>query len=540
MSKKVRGRRKPIRPESKSISRRKAAVAAAVALSLGMMGVVITQLTAARVTTSTRVVLAAPPAPSLSPGSPSKEYIYASGRLLATEEPSGTPTPPPTPTPTPFPPPAGYRSLSVNGTTAYAQVANSASLNITGAITVEAWVKFDSVGTYQTIVAREGYGAGTGGGYALQINNVGKLRFIIYQNSSSYVDVVGQTVIPTGEWHHVAGVYDGTATRSVFVDGVEDGGATSTTGPTPPGSGTAGLTIGRRSSGNSNYFGGKIDEVRVSDSALHTAAEPFTPETSLTAGATTKGLWKFDGENVNDASGLNSPGSLQGGAAYSPDVPVVSEYSLSLNGTSSYANVPYQSNSNTNLNLTGPLTVEAWINYGSTTSYQTIVARENYGVTNGGGGYALQITPTGKLRFILYQSESAFVAVAGSTTIPEGSWHHVAGVFDGTNLKVYLDGAENGSLSPAAAPGPGTAALTIGRRNASNTYYFKGRIDEVRVSTGALYLTNFNHQALKDLSPTSGVTRGLWKFNDQQVTDFSNNGNAGAAQGGAFFSTNVP
>ena len=47
-----------------------------------------------------------PPAPPLSysnfsPASPAKEYIYAGGRLVATEEPSPTPTPVPTPTPLP-------------------------------------------------------------------------------------------------------------------------------------------------------------------------------------------------------------------------------------------------------------------------------------------------------------------------------------------------------------------------------------------------------------------------------------------------------
>ena len=38
---------------------------------------------------------------SFSPISPAKEYIYAGGKLVATEEPSPTPTPVPTPTPPP-------------------------------------------------------------------------------------------------------------------------------------------------------------------------------------------------------------------------------------------------------------------------------------------------------------------------------------------------------------------------------------------------------------------------------------------------------
>ena len=239
-----------------------------------------------------------------------------------------------------------------------------------------------------------------------------------------------------------------------------------------------------------------------------------------------------------DSSGINSPGSLQGGAAYSTDVPIVSEYSLSLNGTNAYAQVPYQSNSSTNLNLTGPLTIEAWVKYNPTGNYQMIVARESFGVSGGGGGYALQITNTGKLRMILYQSDTAYVAVVGVTTITTGAWHHAAGVFDGSELRVYLDGFENGSVATSSAPGSGTADLKIGRRNSSVMYYLSGLIDEVRVSSGALYLANFTPQA--DLSATAGATRGLWKFNDQKGTDFSGNGNAGTAQGDAAYSTSVP
>ncbi len=57
------------------------------------------------------------------------------------------------------------RSLLLNGTSAYFSVPNSTSLNITGAITVEAWIKRNANGT-QAIVER--YGSSSGG-YALRI-----------------------------------------------------------------------------------------------------------------------------------------------------------------------------------------------------------------------------------------------------------------------------------------------------------------------------------------------------------------------------------
>ena len=66
-------------------------------------------------------------------------------------------------------------------------------------------------------------------------------------------------------------------------------------------------------------FNGLVDEVRVSSGAVYSVN--FTPQGCLSAGAQTKGLWKFDGQTTNDSSGNGNTGSLQGGATYSTDVP---------------------------------------------------------------------------------------------------------------------------------------------------------------------------------------------------------------------------
>jgi len=62
-------------------------------------------------------------------------------------------------------------SLSLNGTNSYVSVPYSAAINISGPITVEAWIKLSSItGNYQDIVCREAWGqAGSGGGYELSI-----------------------------------------------------------------------------------------------------------------------------------------------------------------------------------------------------------------------------------------------------------------------------------------------------------------------------------------------------------------------------------
>lgn len=110
---KTRQQPKPNQPDSQSRSRRKAAVAIGLILCLGVTGVILAQWRASRaVTRASATLMVAPPTPSFSPNSPSKEYIYAGGRLIATEEPVSTPTPPPPPPPPPPGPTTDYNAVN--------------------------------------------------------------------------------------------------------------------------------------------------------------------------------------------------------------------------------------------------------------------------------------------------------------------------------------------------------------------------------------------------------------------------------------------
>jgi RHS repeat-associated protein len=67
--------------------------------------------------------------------------------------------------------------------------------------------------------------------------------------------------------------------------------------------------------------------------------------------------------------------------------------------------------------------------------------------------------------------------------------------------------------------------------------YFNGLIDEVRISTGALYSSNFTPAGTLTASSS---TKGLWKFDGQTTNDSSANGNNGSLNGGATYSNDVP
>jgi hypothetical protein len=229
-------------------------------------------------------------------------------------------------------------SILLNGTDAYVDVPYNANLNITGALTLEAWVKTSST-AYQQVIERGDWWQNQMS-YDLIVGE-GKVRLDIMQSNGTYAAVIGNTIMSLNAWHHIAGVYDGSQMR-VYLDGVLDGTATATYAP---GSNATGLRIGKSSFlYYPNYFTGRIDEVRVSNAAIYTAN--FTPGASLTATSNTKGLWKFNGQTANDSSSSGAHGSLQGGASYSTDVPTGPNSAPSVSITDPLNNTNFAAGSN--------------------------------------------------------------------------------------------------------------------------------------------------------------------------------------------------
>lgn len=72
--------------------------------------------------------------------------------------------------------------------------------------------------------------------------------------------------------------------------------------------------------------------------------------------------------------------------------------------------------------------------------------------------------------------------VAGVTVLEPRTWHHVALVRVGSNVKVYLDGDPSPEIDGKLAPGfvEGEEQIFVGGRS-DNFANFKGRIDEVAV-----------------------------------------------------------
>jgi hypothetical protein len=152
---------------------------------------------------------------------------------------------------------------------------------------------------------------------------------------------------------------------------------------------------------------------------------------------------------------------------------------LSFNGTSSWVTVP-DANS---LDLTNGMTLEAWVRPTALgTPWRTVIFKE----TAGGIVYSLYAhqgtAPIGQV-FVGGEQNAL-----GSAALPLNAWTHLAVTFDGTTLRLYVNGALAGSKAVAGSMAASTGALRIGG-NAVWPEFFAGLIDEVRVYNRALSAT---------------------------------------------------
>lgn len=123
--------------------------------------------------------------------------------------------------------------------------------------------------------------------------------------------------------------------------------------------------------------------------------------------------------------------------------------------------------------ITTNLTLEADCKPDAVNGNRTLINR----FQGGAAGYILRIE-NGKAAFYVRIS-NIFQGVLGETTIPTGAWVHLAGVYDGANLNVFVNGVLDGTTAQAGSIGTGSAPLRFGASSAGER--FDGKITNARV-----------------------------------------------------------
>ena len=194
--------------------------------------------------------------------------------------------------------------------------------------------------------------------------------------------------------------------------------------------------------------------------------------------ATTEGLqayWKFDEgtgnttqdytDNDNDAKLYNGPEWIDGRAGKA----------LKFDGSDDLA----KAESSDSLNITGSLSISAWVNITELTgTYQVIVAKWYEG-SDYQHAYVLEFQPGNtKPRYRLHNVGTCNSASA----IDVGKWTFIAGTYDGEALRIYIDGTLTDECDAQGSIPKTTAPLLIGGHDHSgDRNYLKGILDDVRI-----------------------------------------------------------
>jgi hypothetical protein len=136
------------------------------------------------------------------------------------------------------------------------------------------------------------------------------------------------------------------------------------------------------------------------------------------------------------------------------------------------------------------ITVSAWVKADRSPGHY------KYIVTKGGnrgdtGSYALYTGARGGLEFYVATSPTTYVASPDAgTTVWDGRWHSVVGTFDGSMVRLYVDGRQVGAGSRDTSAIQFHLAsgndLVIGDYPWSSGLAFEGDIDELKVFNRAL------------------------------------------------------
>jgi hypothetical protein len=310
-------------------------------------------------------------------------------------------------------------------------------------------------------------------------------------------------------WHHVAIVYvdsnyttsTGTASNNgkgykIFFDGNRADTTLSLTSHNWSLATTSSFfSVGKE---RTDYFEGQMDEVAVFGSSLTDAniatiynsgvpgnLSSFSPTLWLRMGDDSNDS-PVDGSSITGITNSANPGTNDGitVASAQPTFKALAQSatsSVSFDGSNDYLTVTQ----NSDINITGDLTVSAWVNLDNTSGYNAILTKRQVG---GSMNYQFTIDHSGKIG--LGHSGGDWVYDTNSLTV--GTWHHVAATVSSGTVQFYIDGVAKSSSSGLTITGD-TNDMSIGATPGYN--YFSGKIDEVAVFNTALTQPNITSLA---------------------------------------------
>lgn len=153
---------------------------------------------------------------------------------------------------------------------------------------------------------------------------------------------------------------------------------------------------------------------------------------------------------------------------------------LRFNGVSDYVELP----DSIEATFTDEITIEAWVNLQADhySPINTMIRKEE--------SYLLEMGDVGNNQpaFVIFwpnEEHYSYTRIDAPTEIPKYEWHHWVATYDGSYMKLFIDGVEVASQAVSKQINLSDYPVTVGSWQASSEW-FDGMLDEVAVYYQAL------------------------------------------------------
>jgi hypothetical protein len=241
----------------------------------------------------------------------------------------------------------------------------------------------------------------------------------------------------------------------------------------------------------SNAYEYRIRAVNGSGSSNYSNVASITFNGGNTAQSLVLNL-PFNG-NTNDLSNNGNNGTVNG-PQLTTDKDNTAGMAYSFDGSDDFIEIADSPELNVD-----QITMTGWIYTDSYKDDQRIISKET-GTTMPWSSYTLLLSGTGErqLEFRIGIGGERF-RLASTTDIPLNQWVHVAGTYDGTTMRLYINGQLNNSLAASGVIQDTPNPIYVGGSQFWPRF-FDGKIDEVRI-----YNASLDAQEIEDIYNNVGA-----------------------------------
>jgi len=195
------------------------------------------------------------------------------------------------------------------------------------------------------------------------------------------------------------------------------------------------------------------------------------------------GWWKLDeteGSKAGDSSSNDNVGKLFGNPQWQPSAGKVGG-ALEFDGDGDFVEIGRESD----FDITEQITVSAWIKVNQfDKEWQAVIAK-------GDSAWRIQRNQDkGSLEFacsgLRIPSGAPWGNLFGDKSVRDGKWHHIAGVYDGSKMYIYIDGTVDASQTASGKINTNDEPVYFGENSENTGRYWDGLIDDVRIYNYAL------------------------------------------------------